>query len=133
LGATNVFELDAENVQAQIKYFEKRRRNMALKIRLTRLGDKGNPFYRVIVADSKSPRDGKFVEQIGTFDPQDANDKTAVKIEKEKALAWISKGATPTDTARVVLEKAGVLEKKKPVIKKEAKPKPVKSESKKEK
>jgi len=84
---------------------------MALKIRLTRHGNTGNPFYRVIVADSRSPRDGKFVAILGTYDPKDANDKTAIKIEKDKALEWISNGALPTETARVVLEKAGIIEK----------------------
>ena len=105
---------------------------MALRIRLTRLGDKGNPFYRVIVAESTSARDGKFIDILGTYDPKGTDDKTAIKIEKNKALDWISKGALPTETARVVLEKAGVIEKKAPVIKKTvAKPAPAKKEKKK--
>jgi len=86
---------------------------MALKIRLTRLGDKGSPFYRVIVADSRSPRDGKFVAQIGTYDPKQKDAKTAIKIDNAGANEWLAKGATPTETARVILEKAGILEKSK--------------------
>jgi small subunit ribosomal protein S16 len=85
---------------------------MALKIRLTRLGDKGNPFYRVVVADSKSPRDGKFVQILGTYDPKGTM-PDAIKIDKAIALDWVAKGAEPTETARVVLEKAGVLAKEK--------------------
>jgi small subunit ribosomal protein S16 len=80
---------------------------MALKIRLTRLGDKGNAFYRVIVAESRSPRDGKFIASIGTFDPHGEDD--AIKIDKDAALGWIGKGALPTDTAKAVLVKAGVI------------------------
>ena len=86
---------------------------MALKIRLTRLGDKGNPFYRVVVAESRSPRDGKFIEVLGTYDPKAKGDE-GIKINREVATAWIAKGATLTETARVVMEKAGVLEKETP-------------------
>ncbi|MFA6860227.1 MAG: 30S ribosomal protein S16 [Clostridia bacterium] len=80
---------------------------MALKIRLTRIGDKKNPFYRVIVADSRSPRDGRFVEQIGTFNP--LTEPAEIKIDAEKAKAWIANGAQPTDTARALLVKSGVI------------------------
>ncbi|MCL2228973.1 MAG: 30S ribosomal protein S16 [Firmicutes bacterium] len=98
---------------------------MALKIRLTRLGDKGNPFYRVVVAESRSPRDGKFIEILGTFDPKGTDD-SAIKIDREVAMSWIAKGALPTDTAHAVLVKAKVLEpKKQPKVKKSAPAKPV--------
>ena len=96
---------------------------MALKIRLTRMGDKGTAFYRVVVAESRSPRDGKFIEILGTYDPNDTG-KDAIKIKKDIALSWIAKGAQPTDTARAVMVKAGVLpsETKKPKANTNAKP-----------
>ena len=81
---------------------------MALKIRLTRLGDKGNPFYRVVVTESRSPRDGKFIEVLGTFDPKGTG-ADAVKVNVETANGWLAKGATPTDTAKAVLTKAGIV------------------------
>jgi len=81
---------------------------MALKIRLTRLGDKGNAFYRVVVSESSSPRDGKFIEVIGTYDPKGTT-ADACKINKDAAIGWIAKGAQPTDTAKAVLVKAGVI------------------------
>ena len=80
---------------------------MAVKIRLTRLGDKGNPFYRVVATDSRSPRDGKFLEVIGTYNP--LVDPVDVKIDAALAQSWLDKGATPTQTAKKVLEIAGVL------------------------
>lgn len=83
---------------------------MALKIRLTRLGDKKSPFYRVVVADSKSPRDGKFVEVIGTYNP--LTNPAEIKINNEKAAEWLKNGAQPTDTARELLIKSGVIERK---------------------
>ncbi len=83
---------------------------MALKIRLTRLGDKKTPFYRVVVADSRSPRDGKFVEVIGTYNP--LKNPAEIKIDNEKASAWLKNGAQPTDTARELLVKCGVIERK---------------------
>ena len=83
---------------------------MALKIRLTRMGDKKAPFYRVVVADSKSPRDGKFVEIIGTYNP--LKNPAEIKINNEKAAEWIKNGAQPTDTARELLIKSGVIERK---------------------
>ena len=84
---------------------------MAVKIRLTRLGDKKSPFYRVIVADSRSPRDGKFVDIIGTYNP--LTDPAEIKIDNEKARQWIKNGAQPTDTARDLLVKSGAIEAKK--------------------
>ena len=83
---------------------------MAVKIRLTRLGDKKSPFYRVVVADSRSPRDGKFIEVLGTYDP--LKNPAEVKVDTEKASKWLKNGATPTEKAKSVLVKAGVIEKK---------------------
>lgn len=83
---------------------------MAVKIRLTRMGDKKAPFYRVIVADSRAPRDGKFIDIIGTYNP--LKDPAEIKIDTEKAAKWLKNGATPTDTARDILVKSGVIEKK---------------------
>jgi len=80
---------------------------MAVKIRLTRLGDKGNPFYRVVAADGRCPRDGKFLEVIGTYNP--LTEPAEVKINKDLAETWLNNGATPTPTAKKVLEMAGVL------------------------
>lgn len=81
---------------------------MAVKIRLRRMGAKKKPFYRVIVADSRSPRDGKFIEELGYFDP--LKDPAEIKINGERAKKWISDGAQPTDTVKALLKKAGVLE-----------------------
>ena len=79
---------------------------MAVKIRLRRMGAKKKPFYRIIVADSRSPRDGRFIEELGTYDP--LKDPSEVKVDGEKAKEWIKNGAQPTDRVRVLLEKAGV-------------------------
>ncbi len=81
-----------------------------VKIRLTRMGDHKNPVYRVIVADSRSPRDGRFIEVLGTYDPH-LDD--GLKLNVEKSKQWIKNGAQPTDTARALLVNAGVLETKK--------------------
>ena len=78
-----------------------------VKIRLRRMGAKKNPYYRIIVADSRSPRDGRCIEEIGTYDPL-AN-PAAVTVDAEKAQNWIKNGAQPTDTVRGLLKKAGVL------------------------
>lgn len=83
---------------------------MAVKIRLTRLGDKKSPFYRVVVADSRSPRDGKFIDIVGTYNPK--AQPAEVKIDVEKVKTWIANGAQPTDTTRALLVGAGVLEPK---------------------
>ena len=83
---------------------------MALKIRLTRLGDKKSPFYRVVVADSRSPRDGKFVDILGTYNP--LTETPEIKINAEKAAQWLKNGAQPTDTAKELLIKSGVIERK---------------------
>ena len=81
---------------------------MAVKIRLTRLGDKKNPFYRIVVADSRSPRDGRFIEEIGYYNPMES--PAVVKIDADKAKQWISNGARPTDTVRALFRKNGVIE-----------------------
>ena len=80
---------------------------MAVKIRLRRMGAKRSPFYRVVVADSRYPRDGRFIEEIGTYDP--TKDPAIVNIDGEKAKKWISNGAQPTDTVKALLKKNGVL------------------------
>ena len=75
-----------------------------VKIRLQRVGKKKAPFYHIVVADSRSPRDGKIVEQIGTYDPM--TEPATVVIDKEKAEKWIKNGAKPTDTVKALIEKA---------------------------
>ncbi len=80
-----------------------------VKIRLRRMGAKKRPFYRVVVADARSPRDGKFLEEIGYYDP--TKNPAVVKIDEEKAIRWIQNGAQPTDTARSLLRQTGVLRK----------------------
>jgi len=82
---------------------------MAVKIRLKRMGSKQKPFYRVVVADSRSPRDGRFIEEIGFYNP--LTNPAEIKIDEEKAVKWILTGAQPTDTVRSLLSKAGVLKK----------------------
>jgi small subunit ribosomal protein S16 len=79
-----------------------------VKIRLRRLGAKKAPFYRIIVADSRSPRDGKFIEEIGYYNP--LVEPSEIKVDAEKAKQWMSNGAQPTDTVRHLLKKAGVIE-----------------------
>ena len=80
---------------------------MAVKIRLRRMGAKKNPFYRIVVADSRSPRDGRFIEEIGTYDP--TKEPAAIQIDADKAKQWILNGAQPTDTVKALLKKANVL------------------------
>ena len=82
---------------------------MAVKMRLKRMGAKKAPFYRVVVADSRSPRDGKFIELIGTYNP--LTTPAEIKINEELALEWLAKGAIPTDTVKNVLSKAGIMKK----------------------
>ena len=79
---------------------------MAVKIRLKRMGSNKKPFYRIVVADSRSPRDGKFIEEIGYYNP--VSQPKQVKINDEKAVKWLSNGAQPTDTVKSLLKKAGV-------------------------
>ena len=78
-----------------------------VKIRLRRMGAKKNPFYRIVVADSRSPRDGRCIEEIGTYDP--LTEPATVKVDTDKVKAWIQNGAQPTDTVRGLLKKANVL------------------------
>ncbi len=80
---------------------------MAVKIRLRRMGAKKAPFYRVVVADSRFPRDGRFIEEIGFYDP--TKEPTVINIDAEKARKWIELGAQPTDTVRVLLKKIDVV------------------------
>jgi small subunit ribosomal protein S16 len=82
---------------------------MAVKIRLRRMGAHKAPFYRVIVADSRSPRDGRFVEEIGYYNP--LTEPAVIKIDEEKAVKWVKNGAQPTDIVKRLFEKAGINEK----------------------
>lgn len=81
---------------------------MAVRIRLRRMGAKKRPFYRVVVADSRSPRDGKYIEEIGYYNPM--TDPSEFKIDGEKAQKWISNGAQPSDTVRALLKKNGTIQ-----------------------
>ena len=80
---------------------------MAVKIRLRRMGAKKSPFYRIVVADSRFPRDGRFIEEIGYYNPME--EPSVVKVDPEKAKKWLQNGAQPTDTVRVLLKKAEIL------------------------
>ena len=80
---------------------------MAVKIRLRRMGAKKAPFYRVVVADSRYPRDGRFIEELGTYNPLVS--PSEFKVDAEKVQAWIRNGAQPTDTVKALLKKNGVL------------------------
>ena len=81
---------------------------MSVKIRLKRMGMKKKPFYRVVVADIRSPRDGRFIEEIGYYDP--LTEPATIKIDADAAKKWLGNGAQPTDTARVLLKKSGIIE-----------------------
>ncbi len=80
---------------------------MAVKIRLKRMGQKKAPFYRVVVADSRAPRDGKFIAEIGTYDPM--QEPSAFNVNEEEAKKWLSNGAQPTDTVGKLFKKAGLM------------------------
>lgn len=82
---------------------------MALKIRLKRMGMKKAPFYRFVVAEATSPRDGRFVEELGFYNP--TKNPAVVSIDEEKALKWLAEGATPTDTVRSLFSKQGIMKK----------------------
>ena len=82
---------------------------MAVKIRLKRMGAKKAPFYRGVVADSRSPRDGRFIETIGTYNP--LTTPAEIKINEDSAIDWLNKGAIPTDTVKNLFSKAGIMEK----------------------
>ncbi len=80
---------------------------MAVKLRLKRMGRKKAPFYRIVAADSRSPRDGRFIEQLGTYDPR--QNPAAVTLKKEEILKWLNDGAQPSDTVKSILSKEGVM------------------------
>ena len=82
---------------------------MAVKLRLKRMGSKKRPFYRVVAADSRSPRDGRFIELVGTYNP--IVEPAEIKINEEVALKWLNDGAIPTDTVRDLLSKQGIMKK----------------------
>ncbi len=82
---------------------------MAVKLRLKRMGAKKRPFYRIVAADSRSPRDGKFIEIVGTYNP--IMEPAEVKVNEEVALKWLNDGAIPTDTVRDLLSKQGIMKK----------------------
>lgn len=81
---------------------------MAVKMRLKRMGSKRNPFYRIVVADARSPRDGRIIEKIGTYNP--VVDPAEVVLDSELALKWLKDGAQPTDTVRDILSREGILQ-----------------------
>ena len=81
---------------------------MAVKIRLRRMGAKKAPFYRIVVADARSPRDGRFIEEIGYYNPM--TEPSTVKVDAEKAKQWIANGAQPTDTVKALLKKSGAID-----------------------
>ena len=78
-----------------------------VKLRLKRMGKKGMPFYRIVAADSRSPRDGRFIEQLGTYDPR--QEPAVVTIKEEETLKWLKNGAQPSDTVRNILSKEGIM------------------------
>lgn len=82
---------------------------MAVKLRLKRMGSKKKPFYRVVAADSRSPRDGRFIETVGTYNP--ITEPAEVRIDEELAMKWLRNGAIPTDTVRNLFKQQGILEK----------------------
>jgi small subunit ribosomal protein S16 len=81
-------------------------KEVAVKIRLKRMGQKKAPFYRIVVADSRSPRDGRFIEEIGTYDPN--QEPSAFRIDEEAAKKWLANGAQPTDVVGKLLKNAGI-------------------------
>lgn len=81
---------------------------MAVRIRLRRMGAKKRPFYRIVVADSRSPRDGRFIEEIGYYNP--ISEPKEININAEKAVEWLDKGAKPSDTVKALFEKNGIYE-----------------------
>ena len=82
---------------------------MAVKLRLTRMGAKKNPFYRIVAKDARKARDGQYIESIGYYNPK--TEPADIKIDSEKALKWLQNGAQPTDTVRDLLKKSGIIEK----------------------
>lgn len=92
-----------------IMIFSEGGKNMAVKIRLKRMGAKKTPFYRIVVADSRSPRDGRFIEKLGYYNP--LKSPAEIVVDEEITLKWLNNGAIPTDTVRNLLSKAGVMKK----------------------
>lgn len=82
---------------------------MAVKLRLKRMGSKQKPFYRIVAADARSPRDGRFIETVGTYNP--LKNPTEIKVDEEKALTLLNNGAQPTDTVRSILTESGIMKK----------------------
>ena len=82
---------------------------MSVKIRMKRMGSKKRPFYRIVVADSRSPRDGRFIQQVGYYNP--LTEPVDLKLEEEVIMAWLQKGAQPSDTVRNLLSKQGIMQK----------------------
>ena len=82
---------------------------MAVKLRIKRMGSKAKPFYRIVAADARSPRDGRFLETVGTYDP--IKKDAPVMVDEEKAMYWLNNGAIPTDTVRSILSKQGIMKK----------------------
>ena len=82
---------------------------MAVKLRLKRMGGKQKPFYRIVAADSRFPRDGRFIESVGTYDP--IKGREVVSVDEEKVLTWLNNGAEPTDTVRNILSRQGIMKK----------------------
>ncbi len=82
---------------------------MAVKLRLKRMGAKQRPFYRIVAADSRAPRDGRFLEVVGTYNP--ITNPAEIKIDEERAMYWLGQGAIPTDTVRNILTKNGIMKK----------------------
>ncbi|UJF14924.1 30S ribosomal protein S16 [Jeotgalibaca sp. MA1X17-3] len=82
---------------------------MAVKIRLKRMGSKRNPFYRIVVADSRAPRDGRFIEKVGTYNP--VVKPAEVKLDEELIMKWLANGAQPSDTVRNLLSQEGIMQK----------------------
>jgi len=82
---------------------------MAVKLRLKRMGAKQKPFYRIVAADSRSPRDGRFIEAVGTYNP--VKQPAEIKVDEELALKWLNNGAEPTETVRAILRKEGIIAK----------------------
>jgi small subunit ribosomal protein S16 len=94
--------------------FDRKDDSMALKIRLARAGTKKRPYYHIVIADSRAPRDGRFIERLGNFNPLVARDaKDRLRLDLDKVKAWLAKGATPTDRVLRFLDEAGVM--KRPV------------------
>ena len=82
---------------------------MAVKLRLKRMGSKQKPFYRIVAADARSPRDGRFIETVSTYNP--ITEPAEIKVDEEKALTWLNNGAQPTDTVRSILTESGIMKK----------------------